>query len=341
VEPAPEIAVVIPTHQRRELLKRALGALAVQTIARERYEVVVVCDGCTDGSAEALRAFEGGAADTGPWRLTVLEQENAGAATARNRGARPASAPLLLFLDDDMIAAGDLLGSHLARHAARPGAIVLGAIPVHTDSPRSFLTEGLSRWAERRHAFLSNVPCADGPSGTVPERGAPEVPADEVLTGQLSLARSTFEALGGFDPRFTADGTFGGEDVELGWRAKRLGIPIAYEPRAVSRQVYDKTFRSLCRDIRQSGAADVRMARLHPEIREKLLLGRLSSLSRWERRAARLTLAHPRLAAILAAPVVAFLDLAARLHATGRVFEHLHAICRAHFYALGILDAGV
>jgi hypothetical protein len=224
-----------------------------------------------------------------------------------------------------MIAEPSLLEAHAARHAREPGGIVLGAVPVDPSSPRSFLTEGLEAWAARRDARLS-VPGA-------------QVPAEDVLTGQMSLTRETFEALGGFDPRFTAGGAYGGEDVDLGWRARRRGVPIVYEPRAVSRQVYDKAFRALCRDVRQAGAADVRMARLHPEIEPHLLLGRRETLPGWQGRVLRLTLARPAWPRPFWPPVLGTLDRAARRHRGGRLLEDLHALARAHLYGLGMTDA--
>jgi GT2 family glycosyltransferase len=93
-------------------------------------------------------------------------------------------------------------------------------MPVHDSSPPSFLTEGLSRWATARHARLSR-------SGAVPEFG-------DVLTGHLSLARATFGKVGGFDQDFTAGGTFGGEDIEFGYRAVEAGVPLVYAADAVA-----------------------------------------------------------------------------------------------------------
>ena len=320
---APEITVVVPTHQRRALLVRTLEALVSQSVGGDRYELAVVCDGCDDGSAEAARS----AARPGGPRLEVIEQPRSGAAAARNRGAAAGSAPRLLFLDDDMIAAPDLLEVHLEPRATSADAVVLGAVGVHGDSPRSFLTEGLARWADERDRQLADA--------------STEIPATEVLTGHLALSKKTFDSLGGFDAGFTAGGSFGGEDLDFGWRARERGIPAIYEPRAVARQLWEKSFRSLCRNIRDSGSADVRLARKHPEMASRLVLGSVDRLPPWERRALRMTLSRPRLAALAFGPALLGLDLVARLHGRGRRLEHLHAVCRAHLYALGMLDAGI
>jgi len=318
----PEISVVVPTHRRRALMLRTLAALRSQSVDHGRYEMIVVCDGCDDGSADAARALS----RSGGPRLEVVEQPRAGCAGARNRGAMEAVAPLLMFLDDDMIAAPDLLEAHLRRHATDPGTVVLGAMLVHEDSPRSFVTEGLARWAEKRNSRLS-----DHLAG---------IPVTEMLGGHITLSRQTFDALGRFDAAFTAGGRFGGEDLDFGWRARSLGIPVVYEPRAIARQVWDKSFRSLCRDIREAGASDVRLARKHPEMAPSLTLGRSERLPPWERRALRATLARPRRVAAAFSPALVALDLAARIGAKGRRLEHLHAVCRAHLYALGMVDAG-
>ncbi len=87
-------SIVVPTHNRREVLVRTLTAL----MDVERHwpcEVIVVDDGSSDGSADAARSVAIG------YRLRVVEQENRGAAAARNRGAREAVGEVLLFLDVD------------------------------------------------------------------------------------------------------------------------------------------------------------------------------------------------------------------------------------------------
>ena len=86
-------SVVVPTFQRRELVVKAVRSLAQQSFAG-RFEIIVVVDGATDGSAQALRALELSVP------LTVIEQLNQGRATALNSGAARARGEILLFLDE-------------------------------------------------------------------------------------------------------------------------------------------------------------------------------------------------------------------------------------------------
>lgn len=84
-------SAVVPSYQRAAVLPRALESIRAQT--RPPEEVVVVDDGSTDGTRELVEAL-------GP-PVRYVHQSNAGAAAARNHGARLASSPWLAFLDSD------------------------------------------------------------------------------------------------------------------------------------------------------------------------------------------------------------------------------------------------
>jgi GT2 family glycosyltransferase/peptidoglycan/xylan/chitin deacetylase (PgdA/CDA1 family) len=262
-DPALRFSIVVPTYERREVVVASVRALARQQAAAP-FEVIVVVDGSRDGSGQALRRL------STPFPLRVIEQPNAGRASACNRGAEAAAGDLLLFLDDDMEADPRLLAEHERSH--REGAdVVLGHVPVHPDSPPGFLTDAVGRWAERRAEVLRGL---SGPP-----------PLDELLSGQLSLRRETFARLGGFDGAFTRGGSFGGEDLDLGRRLLEAGCTVVFNPDAVSRQRYVVTPRQYLRQWREAGRADVLLARKHPEEAELVLRRRLSPSERlvWRR----------------------------------------------------------
>ena len=148
--PAPRYTVVIPTFERRDVVVGSVTALVEQRYD-PGFEVVVVVDGSTDGTAAALRALQV------PFPLQVVEQPNLGAARARNNGARCARGEVLLFLDDDMRAAADLLSAHDRAHA-RGADVVVGHVPLDPSSPRTFLAAGVGEWADRRARRLEQRP---------------------------------------------------------------------------------------------------------------------------------------------------------------------------------------
>ena len=92
-----DISVVVPTFNRREIAARTLATLFAQNSPPSSYEVVVVVDGSTDGTATALQSLRPDCS------FRVIEQENRGLAGARNSGYKAAAADLVLFLDDDML----------------------------------------------------------------------------------------------------------------------------------------------------------------------------------------------------------------------------------------------
>jgi GT2 family glycosyltransferase len=236
-------SVIVPTYQRREVVLRTVAALDRQS--ERDFEAIVVVDGSTDGTAAALRSLEAG------FPLQVIEQPNGGAAQARNAGAAVASGALLLTLDDDMEADPAMLAEHDRCH--REGAdVVLGDMPVHPDSPPNMLSWGVGDWARHRRERLA-APGA-------------EIRLDDLLTGQLSISRAAYDAVGGFDPEFTREGLFGGEDIDFGHRLRKAGFSIAFNPAAISYQYYDVDPASYLRRTREAGRADRELLGKHPEL---------------------------------------------------------------------------
>lgn len=242
-EPALNFSIIIPTYQRRDLVVSTVRALGRQEYSGT-FEVVVVIDGSSDGSAQALQCL-----DT-PFPVKVLEQSNQGIASARNRGAAVARGETLLFLDDDMEADPNLLAEHARSH--QTGAdVVTGHVPLHPASPANFLSASVKAWAEDRAKLLSSCP--------------DNLDFLEVVGGQLSISRKLFFELGGFDMNFTRNGTFGNEDRDLACRLFDAGYKIAFNPKAISWQTYIVTPRQHLRNYRQAGAADVNLAGKYPD----------------------------------------------------------------------------
>lgn len=89
-----KVSAIIPTYNRQGYVLRAIDSVLSQTVAL--HEIIVVDDGSTDGSAEAIQSRYGS-------RVTLVRQNNAGVSAARNRGVRDAKADWVAFLDSDDI----------------------------------------------------------------------------------------------------------------------------------------------------------------------------------------------------------------------------------------------
>lgn len=199
----PELSVVVATCERAERLGGLLTALRGQTLARPRFEVVVVDDASTDATPAVLAAER----DRGELNLKVLRRTlNGGSAVAREEGWRAASAPHVAFTDDDCVPDPDWAEAMLRVCSAQPEAVVQG----RTD-PIAGELEAMPRW---RRPFSRTI----------------RVPAFDAAfqTCNVGYPRALLERVGGFDvesyPRYP------GEDADLGWRAVAAGAAAVFAP---------------------------------------------------------------------------------------------------------------
>lgn len=89
----PLVSIILPTHNRADVLARAMRSVLAQTFTQ--LELVVVDDGSTDGTQALVAGFDDA-------RITYVRADlQRGAAAARNLGVRSSRAPLLAFQDSD------------------------------------------------------------------------------------------------------------------------------------------------------------------------------------------------------------------------------------------------
>lgn len=254
---APALSIVIPTLERRDSVLRLLRALETQTVPPSDFEAIVVVDGSTDDTAEAVDAYRA------PFALRKLTLARSGLASARNAGAHAAAAPIVQFLDDDMEPAPGMVAAHLARHRRGDAVGVVGAAPivVPPDAPPvvRYRSRGFARKLERLAARRDQLAFND------------------VYGGNVSILREPFLAVGGYDASFRV---YGHEDYELSLRLTRAGHRFVYEPEALANQYYDKPLRGLAADAESEGRTAVLFARKHPEVLASLGLGRFRHRSR-------------------------------------------------------------
>ncbi len=116
------VSVVIPVYNALDRLPAAVAS--VQGQRQPPREIVVVDDGSTEGSAQAVLAAAGDGV-AGPARLRVERQPNGGPSRARNRGIRLAAQPWIAFLDADDTWDPDKLELQWRAVAAFPQAVLV------------------------------------------------------------------------------------------------------------------------------------------------------------------------------------------------------------------------
>jgi len=156
-----------------------------------------VDDGSTDGSYEQVIARL-----QPPCALHVVRQQNAGLARGRNVGIARSRGEVILFTDDDVLATPQLLSAHVRFHARHARAICRGGVI----NVKSLATLPAAKYTWRNY------------SGAY------------FWTTNVSLRASVLRECGGFDERF---GEYGWEDLELGFRLRRIGVPSILEREAL------------------------------------------------------------------------------------------------------------
>lgn len=249
----PTLSVVIPTHERRELLLATLRALTHQTMAPDRYEVVVSIDASVDGTADAVKDF------AAPYPLYSVWPEKRGRAAACNAGILKARGKIVVLLDDDMSPSSTLLEAHLRAHSAGNNRGVLGPIPVDVEAGSGAVVRYVAAKFDRHLSRLA---------------AGKAIGFRDLYTSNFSIRRSVLLAVGLFDEEFTQ---YGNEDGELGIRLLNAGVQFDYVPEAIAHHRYTKRFADVARDSIGEGHTAVRLAQKHPEALSELRLGASSS----------------------------------------------------------------
>jgi GT2 family glycosyltransferase len=241
-----ELTIVIPTLGRSASLEEVVAGLERQTPPGSDIEVVVVVDarGCAEGAtalATASRSFG----------IEVLTAGHPGASAARNVGWRTGSAPLILFLDDDIVPRPDLVAEHRAWQTRYPDPEV-GVLGAVRWSPRVTVTPFM-RWLE------------DGIQFDYRRIAGVEVGWQRFYSCNVSVKRAMLERTGGFDEqRFP----FGYEDLEL---ARRMsddhGFRLLYNHAAVGEHLKTETLESWRRNLKRIAIAERRFTELYPDQR--------------------------------------------------------------------------
>lgn len=196
---SPRVSVVMAAYNAERTIGEALASLVEQTV--KPFEIIVVDDGSTDGTAEVIRGFRPEGVD-----VRLLSQTNAGPSAARNHGIGEARGELTAFMDADDWSLPWRFEHQLRLVEAYPeaGAILCECVG-HQDRPASAPAFDLGKV---RELSLIDFAGNDNLGGT----------------GAAITRTDALRAVGGFDPRL-----WNGEDYELWTRVVASYQVVRYE----------------------------------------------------------------------------------------------------------------
>ncbi|MFN0084190.1 MAG: glycosyltransferase family 2 protein [Blastocatellia bacterium] len=203
LESKPEISVIIPAYNRAHLLFRPLRSVLAQTF--KRYELIVVDDGSSDDTNEALEHWREEFGD----KMRTLRLNHAGVACARNAGLAASRGRWAAFLDSD----DEWLPNHLEAGRAAfdrqpaPGLVFTDHFIQSDRLIRTMVDLGGSEKEAIRRIILRKA---------------------VLLTTVVMIDRRVYERLGGFDAALR-----GTEDWEY-WVRIALEYPVAHVPEATA-----------------------------------------------------------------------------------------------------------
>jgi len=196
--PWPKVSVVVCTHNGEATLAQCLERAAELTYPD--FELIVVDDGSTDGSADVARARG----------ATLVQTDHRGLSYARNAGVRRANGEIVAFLDDDAYPDADWLHYVAASLRANDHAGMGGPnIPPEDDG------------------LIADCVAA-APGGPIhvliSDREAEHLPGCN-----MAFRKSALQDIGGFDERFRV----AGDDVDVCWRLQESGRTLGFSAGAV------------------------------------------------------------------------------------------------------------
>ncbi|MDE0828847.1 MAG: mycofactocin biosynthesis glycosyltransferase MftF [Vicinamibacterales bacterium] len=238
-----DVTIIIPAHDRVELLEETLAALGTQA------PVVLVDDGSSEPHLVADAARRHGA------RL-VTRSTNGGPGAARSSGVSVVDTEFVAFLDSDCVPPPHWL-ERLAHHFADP---LVAAVAPRVVAAASSTRPG------RYAAACGPLDLGDRPARVMPGTSVAYVPTAALIVRRSALDAATTPR-GAFDPALRV-----GEDVDLVWRLHNHGWRVRFDPNVEVLHAEPDTWRELLQRRYRYGTSAAPLSARHPDAIAPLVL---------------------------------------------------------------------
>jgi len=225
----PLISVVIATYKRRDVLKVTLEKLCIQTMAPDKFEVLVIDDGSHDGTAEMTESMILSA----HYRLRYFGHENRGPGYTQNRGIKEAQSELVLLIADDIWATQELLEQHLKVHLEHQeeNIAVLGNVVQSPELPPTIMHKYWDPFQFSKFRWMREVPCIYFYACNI------SIKKDFLLKNCMFRERKGAAH----------------EDAELGYRLGQAGLHILHNEQALAYHFHEENLDGACRRAYERG----------------------------------------------------------------------------------------
>jgi glycosyltransferase involved in cell wall biosynthesis len=239
LETAPFVSVIIPTHDRTDLLSKCLDSLL--ELHYPRYEIIIVDNApATNATVELIEKY----AQKAP-HISYVREDRQGPSWARNRGIMIAKGEILAFTDDDVVVDSYWLAELVRGFKEDTNVVcVTGLVlPMELDTTAQFLFEetgGYNKGYKRRiYEFNDNEA----------QLSLHPYLADRFGTGaSMALSAAFLRSIGGFDPALGRVGPVRcAQDIAVFFQVLAHGNKLVYEPTALNYHLHRREYVNLCK----------------------------------------------------------------------------------------------
>ncbi len=209
------ISIIIPVHNGSRYLEKCLSSITRSS--HGSYEMIVVDDGSTDGSAEIARSH--GA-------IVLKLPHQSGPAAARNFGSKQAKGNILFFVDSDIVIKKETIARVIRGFDKNPDVVAI--FGSYDESPEE--QDFFSQFKNLQHHYVHQSSRAE---------------AVTFWAGCGAVRKEIFDHISGFDEERYSRPCI--EDIELGFRLKRMGYRILLDKDMQVKHLKRWTLRSLLR----------------------------------------------------------------------------------------------
>lgn len=207
-------SIIIPTYKRKESLKATLRSLLKQEY--DDFEIIIVDqDKLLDQELDKL--FQ-----DNKNRIRYFKHTGQSASSARNKGFMKARGGIVICCDDDIIAAPDLIKTHVDNYKDASIGAVSGRVLCANDLPFEKIN-GVGRLRKWDGKIIANFN-ADF-----------KTEVEHAYGCNVSYRRELLIRVGGYDERLKGTGSF--DDADVSFKIRKLGYKVVFEPRAEVKHV--------------------------------------------------------------------------------------------------------